>query len=178
MLLSCRCVACWCVVAPLRLQAMLLLEQERHASLSKDTQLALVRQRLRQDAAPPPGTAASGAASNDGSMGRVLGQKRPHHSIDDWEELIDEAASDLEQLECQMREVAERLVALQAQGVQAAGQAAQALQAKAEAEQQEQAAKDRLQVGGVLGRPGNSSFMPSLCIAMVYPCFSKHNPVS
>ena len=91
-------------------QALVQLEQERHANAAKDVQLALLRQRLR--------CAASSSGSVDGLDVTTLtatprlppsldnatlrqsggGSKKRPLPVSGWEELIEEAAADLEQV--------------------------------------------------------------------------------
>lgn len=90
-------------------QALVQLEQERHANAAKDVQLALLRQRLRCAA-----TSGSGVRPDDATLiGAPClppsldyaslrqsggGSKKRPLPVSGWEELIEEAAADLEQV--------------------------------------------------------------------------------
>ena len=102
-------------------QVMMQLEQERHSSLSKESQLALLRQKIRSLIANGGGTGAvqgqdrgrtgpeccshctreSASPSQDPTatvrMVQKGNKKRPL-PVSGWEELIDEASADLEQV--------------------------------------------------------------------------------
>jgi multidrug efflux pump subunit AcrA (membrane-fusion protein) len=80
-----------CLLCFARLQALLSAEQARHEASSAQSQLALARQQLRQ---------AMAAAAKPLAMSG-------------WEDLIEEAAADLEGLEGRVATAAQRLVKLQ-----------------------------------------------------------------
>lgn len=126
------------------LQQQLKLEQERRAFVGKETELALTKQRLR-------GVLAEGSKVDSRSQGSTWGSgggtsSRPL-SMAGWEDLIDEASADLEQLEGHVCTATQRLIEIQAQSTQLQGQVAEAAEEKLRAEQALQAAQLQLKVG-------------------------------
>ena len=88
-------------------QVALQLEQERHSSAAKDAQLALLRQRLRGEQATSPdidvGSSVSAALAGGRRLSAAGGTGGCHSRkralpVSGWEELIEEAAADLEQV--------------------------------------------------------------------------------
>ena len=87
-------------------QVALQLEQERHSSAAKDAQLALLRQRLRSEQATSPDIDEGSSASSALAGGRRLSaaggsgchSRKRSLPVSGWEELIEEAAADLEQV--------------------------------------------------------------------------------
>lgn len=135
---------------------MLQLEQERHAGVAQQCELAALRQTLRSHKSLAITTSFEGArsasasasstasAATSGSTSAALarsgggaGTKRPLSvSVSGMEELLEEAAADLEQLEGHVSSVTQRLLGLQGQNLELAQQVAAALRRRAEAEAQ------------------------------------------
>lgn len=113
----------------------------------------LCRQKLRSMQASSAFTAegntsAGHPASTTGKPG-MTGSKRPlSDSISGWEDLIEEASADLEQLEGHISNAAQRLASLTSQNVQLAQAADEAMAKRLDAEQLERQALDQLKVGG------------------------------
>ncbi|PNH12472.1 hypothetical protein TSOC_000574, partial [Tetrabaena socialis] len=110
------------------------LEQERHAGMAQQGELAGLRQKLRALAADSI-LAASGGAGDGRSPANSL--KRPLSvRMAGIEDLLEEAAADLEQLEGHISASTQRLLGLQAQNLALGQQVSEALRRRAEAEAQ------------------------------------------
>ncbi|KAG2441080.1 hypothetical protein HXX76_003933 [Chlamydomonas incerta] len=132
-------------------KAVLQLEQERHAGVAQQCELAALRQTLRShksltittsfeggSGASASSTASAGPGGSTIALARGgAGTKRPLSvSVSGMEELLEEAAADLEQLEGHVSSVTQRLLGLQGQNLELAQQVAAALRRRAEAEAQ------------------------------------------
>eukprot|EP00798_Chlamydomonas_sp_ICE-L_P018347 gene18347-24812_t len=124
-------------------KASSLLEQERFTSLSKEAELATCRQQLRnsikrgRSGGSESGSTGPTSANGSTAVRRAL-------PVSGWEDLIDEASADLEQLEGHVCNVARRLINLQSQASTAAGEAAVAEQRRLEAELQDKSVTVKL----------------------------------
>jgi hypothetical protein len=126
------------------LQLHLKLEQERQAFVSKEAELAMTKQRLRSVLAE---ASKGDARSQGGSWGSGGGANKRPLTMAGWEDLIDEASADLEQLESHVCSATQRLIELQAQNVQLSESVGEAAEQKLRAEQAVQLAQLHVKVG-------------------------------
>ncbi|GFR47121.1 hypothetical protein Agub_g8808 [Astrephomene gubernaculifera] len=114
-------------------KALVQLEQERHAGMAQHAELVNLRQKLRAQQA-------SDIVSNAGSTGGLSASsslKRPlAASMSGMEDLLEEAAADLDQLEGHIVNAKQHLLGLQAQNLELTQQVSGAIRSKAEAEAQ------------------------------------------
>ncbi len=131
-------------------QVLVQLEQERHAGMAQHCEVVSLRRQLRahqaaaltRPAAPSPHHPLGAPADGPGaavptwrSPGTGGGVKRPlSASMAGMEELLEEAAADLEQVEGHVGTATQRLLGLQAQSLALAKQVAEALRSRAQAE--------------------------------------------
>ncbi|GIL44456.1 hypothetical protein Vafri_1914, partial [Volvox africanus] len=119
------------------------LEQERHASMAHQGEVVALRQRLRAHQVAGITTSSGPASGSSSRSGTTL--KRPlSAAMSSMEEVMEEAAADLEQLEGHVANVTQRLLDLQSQNLRLAHQVSAALHTKAAAETEAAEALQRL----------------------------------
>lgn len=153
-------------------QVLVQLEQERHAGMAQQCEVVSLRQQLRAHQAaaltrPPassphhtlgaPADGPGAAMPTWRSPGTGGGVKRPlSASMAGMEELLEEAAADLEQVEGHVGTATQRLLGLQAQSLALAKQVAEALRSRAQAEAAAGSELQRAHVGAPHGYPYRS----------------------
>ncbi|KXZ56600.1 hypothetical protein GPECTOR_1g54 [Gonium pectorale] len=110
-------------------KAMLQLEQERHSAVTQQREIETLRQKLRAHGAVSVIAAFGSGRSPGGGLKRPLSV-----AMSGMDDLLEEAAADLEQLEGHIANVTNRLVDMQVQNLQLAQQVAAAMRSRADAE--------------------------------------------